>query len=155
MPNGLSADETRSLMTAGGFGVKAAQRINTHFRSLGFDGFMSPAKAVAAADAAAEVTGVGVYETTLPGGNEAEGIQRVPAIIICLDLLQVCQIELDRCLVQGEFREIDLGGYGLGKVYIMESQDKGQNSIKKIFRLLNWETAVASFRRSIVTTMYI
>ena len=155
MKSCLSADETRSLMAAAGFGVKAAQRVNTHFRSLGFDGLISPAKEVAAADADAEVKGVGVYETTLPGGNEAEGIKRAAAIVITQDALQLCQLELDRCLDQGDFKEFDLGGYGAGKVYIMESQDKGQNSVKFFLRLLNYGSSVASFRRSNVSTMYL
>ena len=122
MPNGISAEETRTLMTAGGFGVTAAQRINEHLRSLGFERLISPAKAVRAADAATEVTGVGVYETTIPGGNEADGIQRAKAVVVAQDALQLLQLNLDECLAGGYFRDMNLGGYGFGNVFIMESQ---------------------------------
>lgn len=121
MPDRLSAVETRTLMTAGGFGVKAAQRINMHLRSLGFEHIISPAKAVRSADAAAEVTGVGVYETTLPGGNEEDGIQRVEAVVITQDLLQLLQLEVNECFAKGQFRDINLGGYGPGSVYMSNS----------------------------------
>ncbi len=135
-------------MTAGWFGVKATQRINEHLRSLGFERLISPAKAVRAADAATEVTCVGVYETTLPGGYEADENQSAEAVVVAQDVLQLLQLDLNECLAGGHFRDTNLGGYGSGNVLVMESQDKGQDVSNFFLRLLNRDETSARYKHS-------